>query len=131
MASNRFSVMNYSSRRCFLSGEASDGYMSFTCEDLCELCGYLIDNIYVIFGSTIMRQVIGIPMGTDCAPLLADLFLHSYESTFMQNLMKNKTTFGLAKSFNQTDRYIDDLISLDNKKFKDDVAKIYPQRVNS
>ena len=111
MSITRFSILNYSGRRCFLSNEAFDGYMSFSCEDLCELLGFLIDNIYVSFGNTIMRQVIGIPMGTDCAPLLADLFLHSYEAAFIQKLMKNKSTFHIAKSFNKTDRYFDDLIS--------------------
>jgi hypothetical protein len=40
---------------------------------------WLIDNIYVTFGDKCFRQVIGIPMGTDCAPFLANLFLYSYE----------------------------------------------------
>jgi hypothetical protein len=35
---------------------------------------FLIDNIFVFFGGTLFQQVIGIPMGTNCAPLLADLF---------------------------------------------------------
>ena len=39
---------------------------------------YLIDNIYVIIGSRIYRQCIGIPMGTNCAPLVANLFLFSF-----------------------------------------------------
>jgi hypothetical protein len=41
---------------------------------------FLIDNIFVSFGGTLFQQVVGIPMGTNCAPLLADLFLYSYES---------------------------------------------------
>ena len=40
---------------------------------------WLIDNIYVTFGNKVFRQQIGIPMGTDCAPFLANLFLFSYE----------------------------------------------------
>ena len=36
---------------------------------------YLIDNIYVSIGNRVYRQCVGIPMGTDCAPLLANLFL--------------------------------------------------------
>jgi len=43
---------------------------------------FLIDNIYVSFGGLHFRQVIGIPMGTNCAPLLADLFLCTYETRF-------------------------------------------------
>ena len=44
---------------------------------------FLIDNIYVRFGDSVFRQVIGIPMGTNSAPLLADLFLHTFEYDFM------------------------------------------------
>jgi hypothetical protein len=41
---------------------------------------FLIYNIFVSFGGTLFQQVVGIPMGTNCALLLADLFLYSYES---------------------------------------------------
>jgi hypothetical protein len=51
---------------------------------------FLIDNIFVSFGGTLSQQVVGIPMGTNCAPLLADLFLYSYESEFLQKLVKDK-----------------------------------------
>ena len=49
---------------------------------------FLIDNIFVKFGGCLFRQVIGIPMGTNCAPLLADLFLYSYESEFLDNMIR-------------------------------------------
>jgi hypothetical protein len=35
---------------------------------------FLIDNIFVLFGGRV-QQTIGVPIGTNCAPLLADLFL--------------------------------------------------------
>jgi hypothetical protein len=41
---------------------------------------FLIDNIFVSFGWILFQQIVGIPMGTNCAPLLSDLFLYSYES---------------------------------------------------
>ena len=53
------------------------------------------------------RQCVGIPMGTDCAPLLANLFLFYYEYKFMKALIKNDIL--VAKKFNNTMRYIDDL----------------------
>ena len=86
---------------------------------------FLIDNIFVDFGGRIFQQTIGIPMGTNCAPLLADLFLYSYEAEFIQNLIKegNRT---LAKMFNLTFRYIDDVLSLNNKVFSDNLHRIYP-----
>ena len=49
---------------------------------------YLIDNIFVEFGGRIFQQTIGIPMGTNCAPFLADLFLYSYEAEFVQSLLQ-------------------------------------------
>jgi hypothetical protein len=49
---------------------------------------FLIDNIFVIFGERVFQQTVGIPMGTNCAPLLTDLFLYSYEADFIQGLLK-------------------------------------------
>ena len=57
-----------------------------------------------------------IPMGTNCAPLLADLFLYSYEAEFVQSWLKAGKKH-LAQQFNVTYRYIDDLLSLKNTKF--------------
>ena len=50
-----------------------------------KMIEFLVDNIYVRFGGQLFRQMVGIPIGTNCAPLLADLFLHSYESEFLIN----------------------------------------------
>ena len=66
-----------------------------------------------------------LPMGTNCAPLLADLFLYSYETDFIQWLL-TKNEKKLARSFNFTFRYIDDVLSLNNSKFGDFVDRIYP-----
>jgi hypothetical protein len=85
----------------------------------------LIDNIFVIFGGRVFQQSVGIPMGTYCAPLLTDLFLHSYEADFIQELLK-KNEKKLARSFNFTFRYIDDVLSLNNSKFGDFVDRICP-----
>ena len=64
-------------------------------------------------------------MGTNCAPLFTDLFLYSYEEDFIQGLLKeNKKK--LARSFNFTFRYIDDVLSLNNSRFGDLVDCIYP-----
>ena len=74
---------------------------------------FLIDNIFVFFGGRVFQQTVGIPMGTNCAPLLADLFLYSYEANFIQGLLK-KNEKKLARSLNFTFRYIDDVFSLNN-----------------
>jgi hypothetical protein len=49
---------------------------------------FLIDNIFTMFGRRVFQQTVGIPMGTNCAPLLADLFLYSYEADLIQGLLK-------------------------------------------
>ena len=46
---------------------------------VCDALSYLLDNIYIRFGTKLYRQIVGIPMGTNCAPLVADLFLYCYE----------------------------------------------------
>jgi hypothetical protein len=64
-------------------------------------------------------------MGTNCAPLLADLFLYSYESEFLQNLVKDKKIHG-ARAFNFTYRYTDDVLSINNPRFAEFLPLIYP-----
>ena len=64
-------------------------------------------------------------MGTNCTPLVADLFLYSYEADFIQGLLK-KNRSKRARSFNLTLRYIYDLFSLNNSRFGDFVDRIYP-----
>jgi hypothetical protein len=78
-----------------------------------------------MFGGRVFQQTVGIPMGTNCAPLLADLFLYSYEADFIQGLLK-KNEKKIALSFNFTFRYIDDVLSLNNSRFVDFVDRIYP-----
>ena len=51
---------------------------------------WLIDNIYVVCGDCLFRQVIGIPMGTDCAPFLANLYLYSYKHQWLTKKYEEK-----------------------------------------
>ena len=77
------------------------------------------------FGSKLYRQIVGIPMGTNCASLVADLFLFCYERDFMLSLSDNNQT-DIIEAFNSTFRYLDDLLNLDNPYFKQMVGQIYP-----
>ena len=61
----------------------------YTADNICKMIEFLIDNICVQFGGRLFRQVIGIPMGTNCAPLLADLFPYSYENEFLDNMIRS------------------------------------------
>ena len=116
-------------RNCFFSvDEDKDGYIGLSCENFCELLKFLVSNIFIKIGNDIFRQIIGIPMGTNCAPLLANLYLFSCEYDFMMKLMKDKE-FHIAKKFNLTFRYIDDLISFNNSNFKMYINSIYPKEL--
>ena len=50
---------------------------------MCDALQYRLDNIFIRFGSKVYRQIVGIPMGTNNAPLVADLFLFCYERDFL------------------------------------------------
>ena len=64
-------------------------------------------------------------MGTNCAPLVADLFLFCYERDFMLSLSDNNQ-IDINEAFNSTSRYLDDLIHIDNPYFEQMVEQIYP-----
>jgi hypothetical protein len=76
----------------------------------------------------VSQQTIGIPEGTNCVPLLADLMLHAYETEFLQELLKNKDR-KLAQTFNSIFRYIDAVLSLNNSRFCDYLHRIYPNEL--
>ena len=61
---------------------------------------FLINNSYFCVGKQVFRQKIGIPMGLDPAPFLANLFLAYYEIHFIDEL--RKTDYGRAKKFLNT-----------------------------
>ena len=72
--------------------------LSLDYNKLCELIDWLIDNIFVTFGEKVFQQTIGIPMGTDCAPFLANLFCYSYEFKWIDDQVKLRK-FNLIKLF--------------------------------
>jgi hypothetical protein len=75
-----------------------------------------------IYLDCMYQQTVGIPMGTNCAPLSADLLLYLYEADFIQGFLKNSKK-KLARSFNFTFRYIDDVFSLNKNKISPFLAQ--------
>ena len=67
-------------------------------------------------------------MGTNCAPLLADLFLFCYERDCMLSPLDNNQT-DIIEAFNSTSRYLDDLLNIDNPYFEQMVGQIYPTEI--
>ena len=79
---------------------------------MCEALTFLLDNIYIRVGTKLFRQIVGIPMGTNCALLVADLFLFCYERDFMMSLSEEKQ-YEVIEAFISTSRYLDDLLNID------------------
>ena len=64
-------------------------------------------------------------MGTNCAPLVANLFLFCYERDFVKSLSSEHQA-DIIEAFNSTSRYLDDLLNIDNIYFDQMVDRIYP-----
>ena len=67
-------------------------------------------------------------MGTNCAPLVADLFLFCYERDFMMSLSDDKQA-DVIDAFNTTSRYLDDILNINNVYFENMVSQIYPSEL--
>ena len=107
----------------FISGDTKR-YKLWSCQNVRKALIYLLDNIYIRFGTKLYRQIVGIPIGTNCAPLVADLFLFCYESDFMSSLSDVKQA-EIIEVFKSTSRYLDDLLNIDNPYFEAMVNRIY------
>ena len=89
----------------------------FTPEKLKRWFNFLVDNIYLQFSKDkILRQRIGIPMGTNCAVFVANLFCFTYEFDFISRLIE-KNRLDVVSQFRFTIRFVDDLLSCDNPIF--------------
>ena len=112
-------------RQAFFTSEDTKRYKLWSCQNVCESLIYLLDNIYIRFGTKLYRQIVGISMGTNCAPLVADLFLFCYERDFMTTLSDFKQA-EIIEAFKSTSRYLDNLLNIDNPYFEGMVNRIYP-----
>ena len=91
---------------------------------MCEALIYLLDNIYIRFDTKLYRQIVGIPIGTNCALLVADLFLFCYERDFMTSPSDVKQA-EIIEAFKSTSRYLDGLLNIDSPYFEGMVSRIY------
>ena len=112
-------------RKAFFTSSDQSQYTLWSCQNVCDALSYLLDNICIRFGTKLYRQIVGIPMGTNCAPLVADLFLYCYERDFMDSLNHDNQA-DVIEAFNSTSRYLDDLLNIDNPYFEGMVNQIYP-----
>ena len=64
-------------RMSFLLLRSLNDFKLWSCQKMCDALKYLLDNKFIRFGLKLYRQI---PMGTNCATLVADLFLLCYET---------------------------------------------------
>ena len=98
-------------RQAFFTSEVTKRYKLWSCQNVCEALIYVLNNIYIRPGTKLYRQIVGIPMGTNCDPLVADLFLFCYERNFMTSLSDVKQA-EIIETFKSTTIYLDDLLIL-------------------
>ena len=99
-------------RHALFSSDAVRNYNLWSCQRVCEALTFLLDNVYIRFGSKLYQQIVSIPMGTNCASLEADLFLFCYERDFMLSLSDDNQS-EVIEAFNSTSWYLDDLLNVD------------------
>ena len=98
--------------------------LSFSIVELINVINTVIENSYIKFNSKVYKQIIGITMGTNCAPYLANIFLHRYEKEYISYILTVNTNIAYSPKHI---RFQDDLIV-----FEDDVVvttvsgNIYP-----
>ena len=76
----RYTHIKVGRNKSYFTSDPLNGDNKYTANDICKMIKFLVDNIYVRFCGQLFQQMVGIPIGTNCAPLLANLFLYSYEN---------------------------------------------------
>ena len=98
-------------RNAFFTWGKPKKYHAWSGQNVCDALTFLLDNNFIRFGTKLYTQVVGIPMGTNCAPLAADLFLFCYERDFMMSLSDDKQA-DVIDALNTTSRYLGDILNI-------------------
>ena len=88
---------------------------------------FFVGQNFIRYDTKLYRQIVGIAMGTNCAPLVANLFLFCYERDFMMSLSDDKQA-DYIDAFNTTSRYFGDILNINNVYFDNMISQIYLQR---
>jgi hypothetical protein len=100
-------------------GDQSNRYCRY---DLMRFTEILVKNQWLKNGEHIKQQTVGLPMGTNPAPQMADLTCFRYEAQAMDKMMRS--SLSRARGFAGTCRYIDDIMSRDNPFFEAHVSLV-------
>ena len=98
-------------RNAFFTSDAVRNHNLWSCQKVCEALTFLFDNIFIRFGSELYRQIVDIPMGTNCAPLVAHLFVSCYNRDFILSMSEDNQS-DVIEAINSTSWYLDDLLNV-------------------
>ena len=87
-------------KKAFFASPDQSPYTLWSCKKVYETLSYLLDNVYIRFGTKLYRQIVGIHMGTNCAPFVSDLL---YTATDQENQAD------VIETFSSTSWYLGDL----------------------
>jgi hypothetical protein len=84
------------------------------------MLGFLVDNIYVVFGHQVLQQSVCIPMDTNCAPLLADVFLYELNIfyciyLYTKGLVTSSNNLEIPYSYIHKAEFVQKLLQDNNK----------------
>ena len=115
-------------KKAFMCDERKSNF-TVNIDQLIECINFIIDQSYIVYKGEVFRQCIGIPMGTNCAPYIANLFLHAYEDNFIDKMVQQGRSH-LAERLVNIYRYQDDCIVFnDQDTFLDKYKEIYPEEM--
>ena len=124
-------IYMYSEHTCIFKindaywGKKSKDNIAFSKSTLTTSLKHFMQNCYFMFGNSLPRQKIGIPVGIDPAPSLANLFLYTYENKYVSELISNDKV--KPCHFQETKHFIDDFGNLNYGGVFNNVSKdIYP-----
>ena len=118
--------INITEKSAYFSNKRNVKCLSLNALEFLNMVEFIIDNSYIVYQQKVSRQVIGIPMGTNCAPDLANIYLHVFEYNYIHTLVTNDMLNTAAELSNMF-RFQDDLIVFqDSGVFETVINDIYP-----
>ena len=125
----KFLCINKNKSAAFFSQKPHNKLTCFSKKEFIEALSFLIDNSYIIYKGNLFRQIIGIPMGTNSAPHMANIYLHVYEHNYIEQL-KSQHKYDDLKRLQHIFRYQDDLFVINDGGLFDSLYKnIYPKEM--
>ena len=120
-----FVCYSSSTGSAYYSKNRSKKNSCFDASELIAVIKYIVENSYIVYHGIVFRQCIGIPMGTNSAPYLANIYLHAFEYCYLEKLIR-EGKLEIAKLLSNTYRYQDDCIAInDNDIFRKHFAAMY------